>query len=55
MKETFLDGIHGLRAVAALAVVIFHAGGMLGSEKYQGLTWIPQITGSLNNGVDLFL
>ena len=54
MKDYFLDGIHGLRALAAIVVVIFHAGGILGSEKYQGLTWLPQITGSLDTGVDLF-
>lgn len=54
MKKAFLDGVHGLRALAAVAVVIFHAGATLSAEKYQGLDWIQPITRSLTTGVDIF-
>jgi peptidoglycan/LPS O-acetylase OafA/YrhL len=49
-----IDGIQVLRAVAALAVVVYHAGGSIASPKYQGLGWIGGLTGGLDAGVDLF-
>lgn len=54
MKKVFFDGVHGLRAIAALQVVIFHAGSIISSEKYQGLNSIQTYTRSLIAGVDLF-
>jgi exopolysaccharide production protein ExoZ len=54
LTKHFLQGVHGLRAIAAIAVVIFHAGGMISSEKYQTFKSIEPFTRSLNTGVDIF-
>ena len=50
----FLEGIHGLRAIAALSVVIFHSGGAIGSEKYQHLIEVKAAVSWMDAGVDLF-
>jgi exopolysaccharide production protein ExoZ len=54
LTKKFLDGVHGLRAIAAVAVVVYHAGDTLALEKYQGLTWMQPLTRSLTTGVDIF-
>lgn len=53
-KGAFVTGIHGLRAFAALAVVAYHSGAVIGLEKYQGLRHIADLTKGLDSGVDLF-
>lgn len=53
-KSHFVEGVHGLRAFAAIAVVIYHAGGAIGSDKYQGLRSVSDLTFGLDSGVDLF-
>jgi peptidoglycan/LPS O-acetylase OafA/YrhL len=53
-RTSFADGIHGLRAFATIAVVIYHAGGSIGSEKYQGIGSVSKLTLGLASGVDLF-
>ena len=50
----FLEGVHGLRAIAALSVVVYHAGGSIGSEKYQHIAGIGKATSWMDAGVDLF-
>ena len=54
VAQGFVDGVHVLRAVAAIAVVMFHAGGSIGSEKYQNDPVIKTLTTGLDVGVDLF-
>ncbi|TNC71475.1 acyltransferase family protein [Rubellimicrobium roseum] len=43
-----------LRGVAALMVVLFHAGALIGSDNYHGNQAIGSLTSGLNIGVDLF-
>lgn len=50
----FVDGVHALRAVAALAIVVYHAGGSIAAPKYQGITGVGLATNGLDVGVDLF-
>lgn len=50
----FVQGVHALRALAAFAVVIYHAGGSIGAQSYQGIAWIKTATRGLDVGVDLF-
>ena len=54
MQKDYLQGVHGLRAIAAIAVVIYHAGGVVALEKYQGSTWTSEFFRSLDTGVDIF-
>ena len=49
-----IHSIQALRAVAAIAVVMFHAGGSIGSNVYQGNEWIGKLTRGFDSGVDLF-
>lgn len=49
-----LPGIQILRGLAALAVVVYHAGGSVGSTLYQGNKFIGYATMGLEAGVDLF-
>jgi peptidoglycan/LPS O-acetylase OafA/YrhL len=53
-KAALIEGVHALRALAAISVVIFHAGGTIGLDKYQGLKNITSMTNGLDSGVDLF-
>lgn len=53
-KSRFVEGVHGLRAFAAIAVIVYHAGGAVGSDKYQGLKSVSDLTFGLESGVDLF-
>lgn len=53
-KSRFVEGVHGLRAFAAIAVVVYHAGGSIGSDKYQSLKSVSDLTSGLDSGVDLF-
>ncbi len=53
-KAGFVHGVHLLRAVAALGVVIYHAGGSIGSSVYQNLHIIKAVTIGLDVGVNLF-
>lgn len=47
-------GVHGLRGLAALAIVLYHSGGSIGAEKYQNITAVAHYTHGLATGVDLF-
>lgn len=49
-----IAAIQYLRGLAAVSVVLFHAGGVVGAEKYQGNRSFEVVTGGLNAGVDLF-
>lgn len=49
-----LIGIQMLRGIAALGVVIYHAGGSVASSQYQGADLIGIATMGLDAGVDLF-
>jgi peptidoglycan/LPS O-acetylase OafA/YrhL len=50
----FVDGIHGLRALAAILVVFYHSGGAIASDKYLAIKSIASITAGLDSGVDIF-
>ena len=50
----FVDGVHALRAIAALAIVVYHSGGSIAASKYQGLQATGLATNGLDVGVDLF-
>jgi exopolysaccharide production protein ExoZ len=49
-----LEGVQGIRAWAAIAVMLFHLGGAVASEKYFGLTWAAAFTGLGTHGVLVF-
>lgn len=46
--------IQYLRGLAAISVVLYHAGGIVAAEKYQGNQAINAFTRGLSSGVDLF-
>lgn len=49
-----IASLQHLRGVAALSVVLFHAGGLVGSVKYHGNATIQWLTSGFDLGVDLF-
>ncbi|WP_039390908.1 acyltransferase family protein [Novosphingobium sp. MBES04] len=53
-KRVFADGVHALRAFAAIAVVFYHCGATMALDKYQGMKNIESYTQGLDAGVDLF-
>lgn len=53
-KPHTIHGIQALRALAAIMIVVFHAGGSVASDKYQGIGTFAHLTGHLTSGVDLF-